>query len=572
MSNDFNNKQTNGVRLLQRALTEIWGVRFAAIVVAIMGAVNVFSAITPALQWRFNVVEKYLPLEVLHGGRITAALAGFALLVLANNLARRKRVAWVLTLIVLALSIVSHLLKGLDYEEATLAAVLMIVLIVMRARFHARSDAPSLRQGLRVLVGAAFFTLIYGALGFWLLDNHYSVNFSFINALRQTAAMFVQFYDPGLEPTTRFARFFADSIYVIGATTFAYAGLMLLRPVFYRQPASQDERNRAREIVVNFGRSSLARLTLMNDKRYFFTSGASVVAYALAGRSAIVLGDPIGSADDLSASLREFSDLCRRNDWIPIFYQTLPETTQAYAACGFDLLCIGHEGIVDLKSFSLDGKESKPLRSPINKLKKIGYEFILYEPPLSDGLLKRLRQISDEWLTFMRGSEKRFSLGWFDDDYVRSTPIAVVQTPDGGIGAFANLVTEYQRNEIAVDLMRRRREIENGTMEFLFVSMFQWAQSKGYDTFNLGLSALSGVGEKKDDPALERTMHFIYENINQFYNFKGLHSFKEKFHPQWSPRYLVYDGAINLAPAWIAVVQASSGVSALSRKLKTHIK
>ncbi|MEW6288198.1 MAG: phosphatidylglycerol lysyltransferase domain-containing protein, partial [Chloroflexota bacterium] len=222
-------------------------------------------------------------------------------------------------------------------------------------------------------------------------------------------------------------------------------------------------------------------------------------------------------------------------------------------------LCIGHEGIVNLKTFTLEGKEGKALRPPLNKLTKAGYTFRLHEPPIPDKLLEELRTISDEWLTMMHGSEKKFSLGWFEDEYIRHSPIAAVHAPEGWITAFANFVPEYQRNELTVDLMRRRSEIENGTMEFLFVSMFQWAKERGYDGFNLGLSALSGVGEKPGDPVIERVMHFVYENVNQFYNFKGLHAFKEKFHPEWSPRYLIYRGTANLAQAWLAVTQANSG-------------
>jgi phosphatidylglycerol lysyltransferase len=97
----------------------------------------------------------------------------------------------------------------------------------------------------------------------------------------------------------------------------------------------------------------------------------------------------------------------------------------------------------------------------------------------------------------------------------------------------------------------------------LFVNLFLWARAQGCHSFNLGLSALSGVGEQADDPAIERVMHFIYENVNQFYNFKGLHAFKEKFNPEWSPRYLIYRGTANLAPAWLAVTQANSGNSNL---------
>jgi phosphatidylglycerol lysyltransferase len=251
--------------------------------------------------------------------------------------------------------------------------------------------------------------------------------------------------------------------------------------------------------------------------------------------------------------------LCQGNDWQPVFYQTLPETLDAYKSAGFDILCIGKEGIVCLEEFTLAGGAAKHLRTPFKKLTGLGYRFIVHQPPIPQALLVELRSVSDEWLTMMHGSEKRFSLGWFDDEYIRSSPIGSVYTPEGGICAFVNLVPEYQRNEITIDLMRRRAEIENGTMEFLFVSLLQWAKEAGYETFNLGLSALSGVGENPDDPAVERIMHFVYEHVNQFYNFKGLHAFKEKFHPDWSPRYLIYSGAADLAPAWLAVIQADSG-------------
>ena len=106
-------------------------------------------------------------------------------------------------------------------------------------------------------------------------------------------------------------------------------------------------------------------------------------------------------------------------------------------------------------------------------------------------------------------------------------------------------------------------------MEFLFVSLFQWAKSQGCFGFNLGLSALYRVGEQADDPAIEKVMHWIYKHVNQFYNFKGLHSFKEKFHPEWSPRYLIYPGTSSLAQAWLAVVQANSG---MSNFLMTYIR
>ena len=543
----------------QRTRTDTWGVRFAAILVALMGVINVLSAVTPSLENRLSILRNYLPLLIQHGGHLTAAFSGFALLMLARGLARRKHVAWLLTLSVLAISVVSHLVKGLDYEEALLAAGLAVLLWGMRHHFHAQSDTPSIRQGLEVLAGALVFTLAYGVSGLFLLDRHYSVSFGLWSALRQTTIMFTQFYNPGLVPTTHFGRFFADSIYIVGIVNLSYAGLMLLRPVFIRKPASNNERMRAKEIVEKYGHSSLGRFLLLDDKYYFFTPTGSVIAYAQVGRAAVTLGDPIGPPDDLLPAIKDFKLLCQRNDWLPIFYQTLPETLDLYKQAGFEFISIGEEGIVNLETFSLEGKAGKPLRSPFNKLTRDGYRFMLHEPPISDNLLEELHAISDEWLTMMHGSEKKFSLGWFDNDYIRNSPIGAVHTPEGWISAFANLVPEYQLNEITIDLMRHRPETEPGTMDFLFVSLIQWAQKQGYQGFNLGLSSLSGVGQNPDDPLIEKTMHFVYEHINQFYNFKGLHSYKEKFHPEWSPRYLIYPGKANLTQAWMAVIQANSG-------------
>jgi phosphatidylglycerol lysyltransferase len=208
----------------------------------------------------------------------------------------------------------------------------------------------------------------------------------------------------------------------------------------------------------------------------------------------------------------------------------------------------------------------------VNKLSHAGYRFAVHKPPLPDDLVKELRSVSDEWLAAMHSSEKGFSLGWFDEEYVRNAAVGVVYTPAGQVSAFASLVPEYQADEIAVDLMRRRRETENGSMEFLFVSLFQWAKEQQYHRFNLGLSALSGVGNQADDPTVERIMRFIYEHVNQFYHFKGLHSFKEKFHPEWSPRYLIYSGRMNLAQTWLAVIQANSGQSSVFMRPAAKIK
>jgi phosphatidylglycerol lysyltransferase len=546
------------------ALSEETPVRLIAVLTAVMGGINVLSAVTPSMKDRLQILESFLPFGVSTGGHLTSALAGFALLVLSVSLWRRKQLGWVLTLAVLIISIFVHLLKGLDYEEAILASILLGLLIYTRPQFHALSDRPSVRQGLQVALASLAFTVVYGVIGFYLLDKHYSVNFGFWDALRQTVLMFIEFYSPSLQPVTGFGRYFADSIYTVGAGTMGYALFMLLRPVLARRVASEDEKTHAWEIVRAYGRTSQARIALFDDKLFFFSEGGLVISYVVENRVALVLGDPIGPENDLAASIESFRQFCSLNDWVPSFYQVMPTYLDIYQAAKFDCIAIGQEAIVDLAGFTLEGSENKTLRNSYNKMLKLGYRYDVLQPPYSARMLRELNSISEEWLTSRGLTEMRFSLGWFDETYLNTCPILLVRDKEGFIEAFATLLTEFQANEVGVDLMRYRHVAESGLMDFLFVSLFQWAQGQSFSTFNLGLSAFSGVGEESSDPAVERTLHYIYRNVNRFYNFRGLHSFKEKFHPVWSPRYLVYPSPVNLPVVSAALLQANLGGSLLS--------
>ncbi|HEY9644302.1 MAG TPA: phosphatidylglycerol lysyltransferase domain-containing protein [Coleofasciculaceae cyanobacterium] len=543
--------------LAKRTRIGLW---FTVLTTGLVGIVNLISAVTPGLPGRVHLLSEIFPFAVRASGHLFAAITGFLLLTLAANLLRRKRVAWLVTVVLLVVSIISHLIKGLDFEEIALSSVLLVQLLWMRRIFTAQSDRPSMAQGLRVLVFALLFTLAYGTIGFYLLDTHYSQNFSLVEAIDQTLAMFFTEDNAGLYPTTRFGRYFANSIGMIGAVTLGYAALMLLRPVLLRFGSAPEERRRARTIVEQYGRSSLARFTLLEDKAYYFSpSGQSVVAYVAKGRGAIALGDPIGPPEDVWDTISGFQQFCACNDWYAAFYQTLPDYLDWYQSLGFRALKIGEEAIVDLTRFSLEGKAGRRLRPAINKMVKLGYRIEFYQPPLSASFLKELRAVSDEWLKLVNGSEKKFSLGWFSEEYLGSCEIAAVYAPNGQITAFTNVVSEYQLNEITIDMMRHRADMENGTMDFLFISLFQHFKEQGYASFNLGLSALAGVGEQEQSKRLEKGMRYLYEHLNQFYNFQGLHEYKDKFHPHWESRYLIYPSLMALPEVVVALIRADSG-------------
>ena len=548
--------------LAKQTRVSLW---ITTLLTALMGVVNLLSAVTPSLSERTQWLREIVPFEIRASGHIFAALTGFILLTLAANLFRRKRVAWLLTIAVLIISIFSHLIKGWDYEECILAGILLIQLLLMRRVFTAQSDRPSVAQGIRVLIAALLFTLAYGTAGCFILDGRFEVdkqpiNFNLMQAFLQTLAVFFTEDNAGLEAKTRFGSFFIDSIYVVGTATLGYALFMLLRPVLLRRSVTEQEQKKTEIIVQEYGLSSLARLTLLDDKFYYFSpSGNSVIAYVPKGRGAIAIGDPIGPKEELTETILGFNNFCFRNDWYPAFYQTGSDNLEIYRLLGWRILQIGQAAIVDLKTFSTKGKANQNLRTAVNRFTKLGYEVKFYEPPISKELLDKLKPVSDEWLQMMKGAEKRFSVGWFNDKYLRNNAIAVIQNSSTEIAAFANLISANQAKEIAVDLMRRRADVENGVMEFLFVSLLQHYQQLGYEKFDLGLSALSGIGEKQESPRLEKALRYLYQHLNHFYNFQGLHSFKEKFHPDWEPRYLIYPSLAALPDVIVGLVRADSG-------------
>jgi phosphatidylglycerol lysyltransferase len=542
------------------------GIWSAAILTGVMGLVNLWSAVAPSYPERTAWLKHFLPFSVRAGGHLFAALAGFVLLTLAANLLRRKKVAWYLTVGLLILSILSHLIKGFDIEEGILATVLLIQLFVLRKAYTAKSDPPSIAQGIRALIIAILFTLAYGTIGFYILDGYFNVNgqpinFSFRESILQTLAMFFTADNAGLEPRRRYGDFFANSIYTVGLVTMTYALLMLLRPVLLRgDPATLHDRKKARRIIDEYGKTSLARLSLLPDKSYYFSpSGKSVIAYVAKGRAAITLGDPIGHPEDLQEAIVSFREFCNQNDWFPTFYEVLPETLPIYQSLGYRWVQIGEEAIIDLHTFNLKGKANQDFRTAINKLSKSGYRLQVYHPPIADSLIARLKPVSDEWLKSKQGSEKQFSIGWFNPDYLKECHIAVVEDGNGEAIAFSNLLSGYNRKEVTVDLMRHLNRAEKGTMDFLFAEMLKHFQQEGYDSFNFSLSPLAGVGESPDSQRVEKGLNYFFEHLNQFYNFKGLHQFKEKFRPRWEPRYLVFPSRRMLPDIAVGLVRADSG-------------
>src|SRR4029079_7525815 len=109
-----------------------------------------------------------------------------------------------------------------------------------------------------------------------------------------------------------------------------------------------------------------------------------------------------------------------------------------YADLGLTFAKLGEEARVDLSTFTLVGGGSSRLRQTVRRLEKEGRTFRVASVEEVPAILGELREISDEWLPPRTGAEKGFSLGFFDEAYVRRFPVALIEH-GGRIDAFANL-------------------------------------------------------------------------------------------------------------------------------------
>ncbi len=125
----------------------------------------------------------------------------------------------------------------------------------------------------------------------------------------------------------------------------------------------------------------------------------------------MALGDPVGPPGEIEGTIRQFKTLCQENDWGVGFHQTLPDFLPSYLRLGFKKMKIGDEAIVDLASFTLDGKLMKPTRNAIVKLEKSGVHTVRFEPPVPDNVMEQLQEVSDEWLQIPGRRERQFTLG-----------------------------------------------------------------------------------------------------------------------------------------------------------------
>lgn len=509
-------------RVLGQAATAVGQVagavlpQFVTAMVFLGGVVLLLSSATPILAGRMG------PLggggTLLAFSHLLTSVIGASLLLLARGLQRRLDSAWLLASALLAAGVVLSALK-VEAALATGLIVMLAMVLVARPHFHRRGSLLAQPFTVRWVTGIAL--AILGSV--WLgLFAHRHAGWAELPWWRFA-------FDPQAPTAGRAALGAALAVFFFGIGH-------LLAPGRHRPPAaSAEELARARPLIAAAG-AARAWLAFLGDKTLLFDpEGRGLILYGVSGRTFVALGDPVGPREVRAELIRRFRARAHREGGRAVFYEVGRDDLDLYLDAGFSLVKLGEEARVDVRDFTLEGHAWAALRTVRRQLQRAGCRVEIVAPGAAEDVLPELRRISDAWLTSKKTREKRFSMGRFDPRYLSHLPLAVVRCDDRPV-AFASLWPGQE--ELEVDLMRYAPEAPKNVMEFLLVELMLYAHAEGHRWFNLGMAPFAGLEGRPPAPLWHRLGAFLFRHGERFYGFEGLRRYKEKFHPQWEPRYL----------------------------------
>ena len=480
---------------------------------ALVGCIGIISSLTPESADRYQIVHGVLPPGVPSAARIVALAFGIALIWLSRSLARRRRRAWQLAVVIVVGSAIAHMAKGLDFEEATTTLVLLAALVRFRSRFTAPGNSEAARPLLVIVLLAA--AVGAATLGFELR---------------------------GVAIPDRLGDVFEAAGFVLG-----FSALFLwLRPLSHAVEQTVTERHAVRELVDAYGTDSLSFFALRKDKSYYFSpSRRAFLAYRVVAGAALISGDPVGEESEFDGLLLDFQDFAHVRGWRLAVVGALACHLERYERLGMRAISIGDEAVLVPSEFSLEGRAIRKVRQSVSRLEKAGYRFRVVDADDIDPLLRsQLDEVSEAW----RGNraERGFSMA-MDDLYAPGTTFAIAESDAGAVGGFLHLAPSPAGGGWSLSTMRRLPGTPNGLTEYLVVETLAWAKANDVSEVSLNFCALTDfVAPDRTLTMSRRIVRRLLLAGDSIFQLERLHSFSRKFHPHWRPRYLCVEKLTDL--------------------------
>lgn len=510
-----------------------------------LGVVDVASGLMPERTARLHDVLTVEPLQLAHDASAATIAAGVLLVMLGHGLRRRKRRAWRAAMGLSALTAVSHILKGLDAVEAVGSLLLCLLLIALHRQFYAAGDPRTRWRAPAVFIGLLAVAL---GLGWALL----AVRSGSIVGHPSVSARWSEI-GWGLVGISGPLHFKSDGttdlVYVVlatlGGVTIGLPVYMALRsPQRLSVPTADDEERLRALLCRREGGDSLGYFALRRDKAVIFSpTGKSAISYRVLSGVMLASGDPLGDPEAWPGAIAAFMAEASRHAWIPAVIGCSERGGEVWVreAC-LRALELGDEAVVDIDTFTLDGREMRNVRQMTTRVQRAGYVIdVRRVGDLSQAEIEHITKQAAHW----RGAEveRGFSmaLGRFGDP-ADSACVVVTCTREGQLAAVLHFVP-WGEHGLSLDLMRRDRSADPGLNEAMIVAAVKAAPEFGVRQLSLNFAAFRSAleqGARLGAGPISRMWRGALVWASRWYQIESLYKFNAKFAPVWRPRYICY--------------------------------
>lgn len=527
---------------------KIW-IKLVSIAIGIMGFINILSAWLSYDSFRFKIIKSIFDYQIIHGSRYLVVMTGIVAILIAPSLYRQKRIAWYISVVLLAVSGVAHIIKGADIEEAGLCIFLLGILMPLYHYCYVKSDPIRVQRSGKILLGSIIFVLLYTFIGLHFFANKLGLPDDL--SVWNTGINALLFDVSGLKPQGFSAKFFSDSILLVNSFSILIGLILALSPVIIRTFPDINFKKYIK-IADKYAIQPTQILTLANDYMHFSQEEEDeYLSYKIMNGVALAIGNPcVRASSELITD--KWIKFAHEHDWIPASYQAQGEFLETLKNRGFYSIPIGVEALIDLDTFTIEGKSMQELRSARNKAEKEGWIIRKFLPSDWD----KVRNLDKKWIKTHGNKEIGFAMGKSSQKYLAETRTILLLDKDENLLAYLNNIELPGNNSRAVDLMRRDPDFsEKGVMEMLFLSEILQAKSEGKKYYDLGFSPLAEMDKSLADNKIAfKLLTLVYEKQRRYYDFHGLHHFKSKFMPTWEPSFLVYPSQASLPKILLALL------------------
>ncbi len=268
---------------------------------------------------------------------------------------------------------------------------------------------------------------------------------------------------------------------LMSAAALLWAFAVLWRAQRHSSHLSADEDLELRALLLRDGEDdSLGYFATRRDRAVVFSPDRrAAVVYRTQGSVSVASGDPIGDRESWPGAVAAWIADARTRGRYPAVLSASAAGSTEYVAHGLRALALGDEAILDADSFSLSGRDMKPIRQAVTRVRRAGYTAQVRRcADLAPQEVDEVVRLADAW----RGNdtERGFSmaLGRLGDPADGRCLIVTAVAPDGSIRGLLTFVP-WGRRGASLDVMRRSPDAENGVTEFMVAALMDAAEGLG---------------------------------------------------------------------------------------------